>query len=441
MIRQVSTGMALFMSLVAASTQVASAQTASGLPQASPAAGLSQAVSSLLEKAYQGDARSQVAIGQRYASGVGLPQNYGLAARWFTAAGEQNDPDGVFNLARLHYLGLGVEQDYGRALQLFEQLARAGNSDVQYIVAQMYAAGLGTPADAVTANKWLTLSALQGNALANVDLGNIYAEGIGVRADQELAIGYFRKALSTAQGPLKAAITERLLTLPPTRIQQSTVAGPVVDEVTQVDAELIDETIDPEVPVAGEELIAIMRQGPSPYNRDLAIPVLQGTAADKRFRLKLVMATPAAEVKAVSLTVKVVDATFIGRYCVNVPRSATGRIGITLYGSKLDYLEQYTVDTVAVGAVGLDQPCGAGGKSVSVLPIWYEGQGNATEFSIYLNNDGGDVAVYPASAGGKCADAGEGPYRLFRLICRVKASAGEVTLGRDGAPVIRVKLQ
>ena len=58
--------------------------------------------------AERGDARAQTALGFMFATGRGVPQNFGLAAYWYTCAAEQGNPDAQYELGMSYNLGRGV---------------------------------------------------------------------------------------------------------------------------------------------------------------------------------------------------------------------------------------------------------------------------------------------------------------------------------------------
>ena len=70
----------------------------------------SKALEELLPVAEQGDAEVQTGVGYMYANGLGVPQNYGQAAKWYSLAAEQGNTTAQFNLALMYHKGRGVPQ-------------------------------------------------------------------------------------------------------------------------------------------------------------------------------------------------------------------------------------------------------------------------------------------------------------------------------------------
>lgn len=114
----------------------------------------------------QGDAVAQHDLGVIYENGLGVPQNYDEAVKWYHLAAEQGYGLSQFNLGLLYDKGRGVSQN-----------------DVEAV-------------------KWYSLAANQSNAAAQVNLGVLYAQGRGVKQDYVRALMWFN--LSAAQGEQRA---------------------------------------------------------------------------------------------------------------------------------------------------------------------------------------------------------------------------------------------
>ncbi|NGZ96128.1 MAG: hypothetical protein CV089_08375 [Nitrospira sp. WS110] len=69
----------------------------------------------LQTQAGQGDAEAQNNLGELYAKGRGVPQDYAQARSWYEKAATQGHPLAQNNLAELYFAGLGGPQDYVRA--------------------------------------------------------------------------------------------------------------------------------------------------------------------------------------------------------------------------------------------------------------------------------------------------------------------------------------
>lgn len=72
-------------------------------------------LNALQAQAMQGDAEAQNRLGELYAKGRGVPQDYTQARAWYEKAAEKGHPLAQNNLAELYFAGLGGPPDYVRA--------------------------------------------------------------------------------------------------------------------------------------------------------------------------------------------------------------------------------------------------------------------------------------------------------------------------------------
>jgi len=72
-----------------------------------------------------GDAKAQTYLGYMYANGIGVPQNFMVAAGWYRCASQQGNPQAQYMLGLMYDKGQGVPQDYVAAYALLN-LAVAG---------------------------------------------------------------------------------------------------------------------------------------------------------------------------------------------------------------------------------------------------------------------------------------------------------------------------
>ncbi|THI83557.1 MAG: hypothetical protein CAF41_013660 [Nitrospira sp. CG24A] len=152
----------------------------------------------LMRLATQGYASAQNQLGQIYANGRGVPQDYSTARKWYAKAAAQGHGWAQTQLGQLSADGLGVPQDYKQAHHWWEQAATQGVAQAQYNLAQLYTTGRGVPQNYATARAWYEKAAAQGNAWAQAQLGQLYANGQGVPKDYAAARKWYEKA--AAQG-------------------------------------------------------------------------------------------------------------------------------------------------------------------------------------------------------------------------------------------------
>lgn len=101
-----------------------------------------------------------------YANGLGTPQDYSEATKWFRKAADQGDAMAQTYLGRNYENGRGVKQDYTEAVNWYRKAANQGDATAQNNLGSMYASGRGLPRDYVGAYMWFSLSAAQGDKIA-----------------------------------------------------------------------------------------------------------------------------------------------------------------------------------------------------------------------------------------------------------------------------------
>jgi TPR repeat protein len=114
-------------------------------------------------------ADEQFELGQKFAEGEGVAQDYAQAAHWYGRAAAQNHRLAQFNLAKLYAHGQGVLRDEARSLTWITKAAELGDPTAQYTlgVRQHQASRReptnGAPERRIEALKWVMLSAGQGH--------------------------------------------------------------------------------------------------------------------------------------------------------------------------------------------------------------------------------------------------------------------------------------
>jgi TPR repeat protein len=167
-----------------------------------------------------GDAEVRFRLGRSFASGSGVRQDYGEAAKWYRKAADQGHTQAQYELGRLYAQGLGVPRDNSEAAKWYRLAAEKEYVPAQHFLGHLFASGQGpdtahleapdppptgqAPASAgqpvsrsdyVEAAKWWRKAADQGDAGAQSDLGWLYSNGRGVETDYvEAARWYLRSA-------------------------------------------------------------------------------------------------------------------------------------------------------------------------------------------------------------------------------------------------------
>jgi len=174
-----------------------------------------------------GQAQAQCAMGDRYAQGSGVAQNWFEACRWYDMAAQQGDATAQCALAVCYADGKGVKQDIAHAFIWFEKAAAQNVPQAQWNLGELYATGLpGVEADPKKATslckraanagfapasatlgalfsrakkheravQWWTLAAEQGDLESLFNLGQAHRMGLGVAKDEARAFELMRKA-------------------------------------------------------------------------------------------------------------------------------------------------------------------------------------------------------------------------------------------------------
>jgi TPR repeat protein len=92
------------------------------------------AAAQVIRLAKLGDVRSQTQLGQMYATGKGVPQDYIEAAKWYYRAADRGDPRAQYELGVMYNKGQGVRRDYVLAeLWLNLSASQAGGDDRDFV--------------------------------------------------------------------------------------------------------------------------------------------------------------------------------------------------------------------------------------------------------------------------------------------------------------------
>jgi hypothetical protein len=113
-----------------------------------------------------------------YAEGLGVPQDFQEAAKWYRLAAEQGFVDAQF-LGRIYAEGRGVPQDFQEAAKWYCLAAEQGDAAAQFNLGRMYADGLGVPQNKIVAYALYNLAAA--NDASNKVAKEVAKEAMGVR--------------------------------------------------------------------------------------------------------------------------------------------------------------------------------------------------------------------------------------------------------------------
>jgi len=110
-------------------------------------------------RASAGDARAAYDLGERYADGAGVEQDFHQAMSWFAKAADQGEVSAQWKLALGYLKGIGVRQDDVRAAAWLLRAANHGHIGAQIALSELYFDGRGVPQDCVRAYAWATIAA------------------------------------------------------------------------------------------------------------------------------------------------------------------------------------------------------------------------------------------------------------------------------------------
>ena len=176
--------------------------------------------------------------------------DYAAAAEAWLPLAREDDPAAQRNLAHLYRRGLGVPQDFAEAAKWYERAADIGLASAQVNLALMYIRGQGVNRDYERAAEWLDLAARQGHVLGQYNLAMLYWRGLGVEKSPPKAMGWLYLAARAGHagaleklgqivkempGPADTARQRRMATADPPRLDD---AGPPPDEKAVVAEDL-----------------------------------------------------------------------------------------------------------------------------------------------------------------------------------------------------------
>ncbi|PXV58472.1 TonB family protein [Dysgonomonas alginatilytica] len=130
----------------------------------------------LLVKADRGDGIVQNQIALKYYNGDGVPQNYGLALKWFKESAKNKVPVAFYNVGSMYLWGKGVRTDKAIARQWFEKGDLHNEGGSQYYLAIMYKNGDEVLKNPQKAKELFLKSAVNGNGNAYYELALMYKQ-------------------------------------------------------------------------------------------------------------------------------------------------------------------------------------------------------------------------------------------------------------------------
>lgn len=144
------------------------------------------------------------AIGKHYAEGYGVEADLQLAERYLVTAAETGDREFQYDAGVLYDNPTNALYKPEQAIKWYKLAAEQQQVNAQASYGLMLYQGRGTKSDAAEALTWLQLAAEAGHAAAQNNLGLLYVRGEGTTQDHDLAVLWFSKA---AEGGHSSALT------------------------------------------------------------------------------------------------------------------------------------------------------------------------------------------------------------------------------------------
>ena len=148
------------------------------------------------QAAEQGYARAQNQLGYCYFVNSLTQGSTDLAesAVWYRRAAEQGNAEHQVDLARCYFHGTGVAQDFAQSFLWYRKVAEQGHVTAQNTLGYFYYHGKGIAQDFVKAVLWCRKAAEQADETAQNNLGHSYYDSKGVEQDFTQAVFWYRKA-------------------------------------------------------------------------------------------------------------------------------------------------------------------------------------------------------------------------------------------------------
>jgi hypothetical protein len=153
------------------------------------------------QAAENASAEIQIALGDRYLAGDGVPVDPVKALRWYRAAAEQGSAAGQMKLGLMYEHGQGTAKDLDAAHEWYTKAAEQGDSAAQHNLGDQFE--FGDYISYKSAAYWYRLAANKGYVDAQLDLGRLYENGRGV--DQDNRQAYLWYSVAAARGSESAA--------------------------------------------------------------------------------------------------------------------------------------------------------------------------------------------------------------------------------------------
>ena len=103
--------------------------------------------------------QAQYSLALMYEYGMGVEQNFHLAAKFYQRAVEQHHIESIYNLALMYTFGRGFEQDFQKARSLLEKSAQSNHAPSVYYIGIFKTYGYGCDIQYYQAINWFERAA------------------------------------------------------------------------------------------------------------------------------------------------------------------------------------------------------------------------------------------------------------------------------------------
>jgi TPR repeat protein len=145
--------------------------------------------------AEEGHEQAQYVIGNRLATGQGVPQNAPEALFWYMLAAEKGLPEAQHAVAEAYLAQPPSPENLDQAVLWLRKAAKQAFAKSQSLLGSLYAKGEGVPKDNRQAASWWLKAAEQGDVDAQFNLGQLFELGGGGTADRH-ATQWYQRAIA-----------------------------------------------------------------------------------------------------------------------------------------------------------------------------------------------------------------------------------------------------
>ena len=149
----------------------------------------------LSQKAEQGDAQTQIALGFAYLEGDIVPVNPEKTLFWWTQAAQIGDHDAQTLTGLAYLLGIGSPHDPEKTVAWWQKSANQNDVNALFGLSSLAIAGLGMPQNYQLAENLLIKAARQKHLHAQRMLGLYYYHGLFFPKNQSQAVFWLKEAV------------------------------------------------------------------------------------------------------------------------------------------------------------------------------------------------------------------------------------------------------